>query len=122
MPEKFALVGTGMSDLDNYLDLVKDQNRTIATLRHMMERGYLITYLADRNQFGVNLRSGRYALCKYPTPKDQQEGVVLFDFYDDAYAKAQYLLWVDRDLKTNCGRVYELSELSSLIRRLITKE
>lgn len=111
-----------MSDLEKYLDLVKDQNRTIATLRHMMERGYIILHLHDRNQFGVNLRSGPYALCKYPVPKDKQQGIVLFDYYDDAYAKVQHLLWVDRDLRKNCDKVYELVELDSLIRRIIVKE
>ena len=110
------------ADLDKYLDLVKDQNRAIATLRKMSEGGFLIVYLADKNQFGVNLRSGRYALCKYAMPKNKQEGIALFDYYDDAYAKAQYLVWVDSDLQKNCDKVYALSELDSLVRRITVKE
>jgi len=108
--------------LDKYLDLIKDQNRAIATLRCMMERGYFIVYLADINQFGITLRTGRWALCKYPTPKDRNEGIALFDLYDDAYTKAQQLIWIDRDLKKNCDKIYQLRELDSLVRKIIVKE
>ncbi len=105
-----------------YVTLVKDQNRAIATLRHMMEHGYIITHLPDRSQFGVNLGTGRYALCKYPVPKNKQSGIVLFDHYDEAYKKAQTLIWVNGDLQNNGEKVYPIEELNSLMRKVIVTE
>lgn len=111
-----------MSDLQEYLDLVKSQNRAIATLRCMMERGYFIIFLADVTQFNIRLHSGRWVLCKYSVPNDKHEGIVLFDNYDDAYEKAQYLIWVDRDLPKNCDTVHPLGTLSTHIRKITVKE
>lgn len=95
-------------------ELIKDQTRAIATYRHMMERGYFIVYLADKNRIGYE-PSGRWALCKHPTPKDKDTGIVLFDFFEDAFEKAKYLVWIEPDIK-KCDKVYKLSELYSLIR------
>lgn len=104
--------------MEEYLRLIKDQNRTIATLRSMMERGYSILYLPDKDKQGYLLPTGQWLLCKYPTPKDTHEGIVIFEFYDDAYRKAQHLIWVDRDLKKNCDRVYPLRKLNQLARKI----
>ncbi len=107
---------------DKYIDLVKHQNRAIATLRHMMEHGYIITHIPDRNQFSVNLGTGRYALCKYPVPRNKQSGLILFDHYDEAYKKAQTLIWVNGDLANNGEKVYTIEELNSITRKIIVEE
>lgn len=108
--------------LENYLELVKDQNRTICTLRHMMERGYSIIFLADRNQFNMAMSSGSWALVKHKTPKDRNEGIVLFKTYDEAYDKARHLVWIDNDLTKNCDTIEPLQDLKNLIKRVKIKE
>lgn len=88
--------------LESYLNLIKEQNRTICTLRFMMERGYFIVRIHKQMKW-------QWALCKHPTPKDKDTGFVLFKTYDEAYEMSQRLVWVDSDLRRNCDIVYPLA-------------
>jgi hypothetical protein len=107
-----------MLEIADYLLLVKAQNRTLATMRHMMERGYFILFLPDKTDFGKALPCGQWALCKHPTPRDENGGVALFEHYDSAYEAAQRLVWVEHDFQKVCGTIHPLSSLTSLSRVL----
>jgi hypothetical protein len=107
-----------MSDILDYIQLVKEQNRTLATMRHMMERGYFILFLPDKTDFGKPLPCGQWALCKYPTPRDANTGVALFEHYDAAYEMAKRLVWVEHDFQKVCDIIHPLTSLSSLSRIL----
>jgi hypothetical protein len=111
-----------MSEIQDYMRLVKEQNRTLATMRHMMERGYFILFLPHKTEFGKALSKGQWALCKHPTPRDSDSGVVLFEHYDLAYEMAQRLVWIEPDLNKNCSIVHPLADLSSLNRILPPSE
>ncbi len=103
---------------NQWSELVKEQNRTICTLRHMMERGYFIVFLPNKKARFQTGNTGCWALCKYTTPKDSGVGIVLFDTYDDAYEKAKYLVWVDNDLKKNCDTIYPIDSLKELAKKV----
>lgn len=95
--------------------LIKDQTRAIATYRNMMDRGYFIVFLADKNRLGF-VKEGRWALCKYPTPSDKDRGIAIFNCFEEAFEKAKYLVWIDANINKHCDKVYDIAELNSLIR------
>ena len=88
----------------------------------MMERGYFILFLPDKTEFGKSLNCGQWALCKYPTPRDNDAGVALFEHYDIAYETAQRLVWIEPDFCKVCGIVHPLVSLKSLARVLPPSE
>lgn len=88
----------------------------------MMERGYSILFLADRNQFNMPMSSGQWILNKFSTPKDKFEGIALFDSYDSAYERAQYLVWIDHDMRKHCDILLPLQDLKNLIRKVQIRE
>jgi hypothetical protein len=102
------------------INFIQDLIRNITRLRHMMENGFFIVKLRDiapPEMVGMWISSHQWGLCKYPTPKDQREGIVVYETYDQAYENAVDLMVTKAPLEVK-GIVNPLNTMSSLRRKL----
>ena len=87
-------------------------------MRFMMQKGYCVYLLHDRNQCNVRLNTGQWVVIKHPIPGDKVAGYRTYESYDEAYQAALKFTWKDEKFSPT-GKI---EDLDKAVRRLRTRD